>query len=257
MAALVAQCGCQLECCVDDDSYDGQPEGTYYRWLVRLSSAEHARRGTDGIPLLIGDIWRTLRGMLPADLDDWSVGPDLGLTMDVARSGLMRAAYADLLGPLEDALHSLRRDGAQDIEPLARVSTNHDGPALAGTYHLLLGVQDTRPGSPWLVLDAGIAPPEGFWATDAGRCLTRFGVAPDSPILLHPRPRPALWAAGVSTSHFPSNSPNVIGRAWPTAPGAKYQWTSPDIEGLVCTVTRDLQALLAARTRRRSPRGSE
>jgi hypothetical protein len=60
----------------------------------------------------------------------------------------------------------------------------------------------------------------------------------------------------MSTSHFPNNSPNSIGRTWPTAPGAKYQWTSPDIEGLVRIATRDLQALLAARRRRRSARGS-
>jgi hypothetical protein len=250
VAALAAERGCRFEYCVDDDSYDLEPAGTYYRWLVRVSSAEHHRRGGDGIPSLVGEIWRTLRGMLPEDLTDWSVRLDLSLTMDTAASGLMRATYADLLEPLEDALHNLRRNGAQDLEPLAKVWTNHGGPVLAATYHMLMDVQDPRPGSPWLVLDAGIAPPDGFRATDAGRRLTMFGVAPDAPVLIHPRPRPVLWAAEMTTSHFPSSSPNAIQSGAPTAAGAKYRWTSPDVEGLVRILSRDLRVLLAARRRR-------
>lgn len=249
VAALASERGCLFECCVDDDEYD-EPQGTYYRWLVRVSSAEHHRRGRDGVPALVGEIWRTLRGMLPEELTDWSVHPDLSLTMDTALSGMMHATYADLIEPLEDALHDLRRNGAQDLEPYARVWTNQGGGVLAATYHMLMDKQDARPGSPWLVLYAGITPPDGFWATDAGRRLAMFGVAPDSPVLIHPRPRPVLWAACMETSHFPSNGPNVIRSGLPTAAGAKYQWTSPDVEGLVRTVFRDLRVLLAARRRR-------
>jgi hypothetical protein len=116
----------------------------------------------------------------------------------------------------------LRRDGAQEIEPLLRCHTGGEDP-LAGTYALLLAHDPDVAESefaPWLVLYTGHIPPAGFWTTPTGAQLTRFSCT-DHPILLLPRPAAATWWISVATAPFVPTIPTTATSAFtPTAPTA-------------------------------------
>jgi hypothetical protein len=174
--------------------------------------------------------------------------PDITETWHATAPDELRADTSELLVPLEVALLGLRRDGAQEIEPLLRCHTIGEEP-LAGTYTLLLGHDPDAHGqvTPWLVLSAGHIPPAGFRATPAGTQLARFAYT-DDPILMTPRPAVTTWWISVATSPFvptiPTATTSAFTPAGPTAaPGARHQWTGTDPAALVERATTDLLAL--------------
>ena len=81
---------------------------------------EHARRGKDGLPLVIDPIRAYLDGQVPDGME-WEIAPDRELTVDHAASAALRTAYADVITPFEQALMPLRIEGAADLEPRAKV----------------------------------------------------------------------------------------------------------------------------------------
>lgn len=248
MTELAATHGCVLGVCVDDDSYDLVPEGTYYRWDISVPREQHLDRDASDIPRAITALGTWLRTQLPSELDNWTFEPDVTETWHATAATELRTDAAELLMPLEVALLGLRRDGAQEIEPLLRCHTFGADP-LAGTYSLLLGRDpDVRSEvGPWLVLYAGHIPPAGFWTTSTGAQLARFAYT-DHPILMTPLPTAVTWWISVATAPFvptvPSPALSPFTPARPTAtPGARHQWTGTDPAALVERATTDLLAL--------------
>ncbi len=76
--------------------------------------------GPDGLPQVIDPLRQYLTTQLPEGLL-WEITPDREYTYDVAGSTAMRVAYDDLTGPFERALIPLRRDGADALDPRAKV----------------------------------------------------------------------------------------------------------------------------------------
>lgn len=247
MTGLAAAHGCVLGVCVDDDSYDLTPEGTYYRWDISVPRRLHLDRDATGVPRVITALGAWLRTQLPAGVNDWTYEPDITETWQAAAADALRADADELLSPLEAALLGLRCDGAQEIRPLLRCHTGDEQP-LAGTYSLLLGHDPDAAGgdfTPWLVLYAGHIPPAGFWATPAGTRLARFA-STDHPVLTIPRPTSTTWWIGIATSPFvpAATTTSASAPAVPTtAPGARHQWTGTDADALVKRTTTDLLAL--------------
>ncbi|WP_406500194.1 hypothetical protein OG936_37560 [Streptomyces sp. NBC_00846] len=193
MTELAASLGCVYELCVDYDSYDD--ETPYYAWWVRVPTAEHARRGENGLPVAVDRLHRYLAGQLP-DLPHWEIVPDQERTVDHAASSAMRGAYDDLITPFERALMPLRRDGADALDPRAKV-WKWEKDLLVGTFDLWLCNDPDRPHT-WLVVTVGLwTEPQLFDEEPAAR-LGHFGFTPapptavpappDGPVDLH-RPR--------------------------------------------------------------------
>jgi hypothetical protein len=248
MSELAAAHGCTLGVCVGDDSYDSTPEGTFYRWDISVPREQHLDRDDTGTPRAITALGAWLATQLPAGLDDWTYEPDLTETWQAAVSDELRDDAADLLVPLEASVLGLRRDGAQEIEPLLRCHTGAAEPR-AGTYALLLGhdpdvAEQGYP--PWLALSAGHIPPDGFWTTAAGAALSRLSYT-DHPILMTPRPAPSVWWISVTTAPFVPTIPTPASAFTPSpptaTPGARHQWTGTDPAALVARATADLLAL--------------
>ncbi|MFF2226932.1 hypothetical protein ACFVV7_26860 [Streptomyces globisporus] len=239
IADLASSLGCVLDACTDDDSYDLTPEGTYYSWLVRVPRREHERRDEQGIPVALSQLQQLLRTLLPAELVDWRVGPDRTFTLLDAAGDALREQYADLLEPFETALLPLRQDGAEELEP--RVQTWAVDEPTSGTYALWLCSDPDPSGAAWLVLRVGLVATREFWVSSAGKGLSRFGVAQDSPVLMTAQPASPTWWASLDTSLFSKNarpeSPAARGA------GARHQWTSQDAGVLASRVLRDLRAL--------------
>lgn len=240
MKELASSLGCILDACVDDDSYDLTPEGTYYSWLVRVPRCEHERLNECGIPVVLSQLQQLLRALLTVELDDWCIGPDRSLTLLDAAGVALHEQYADLTQPFEAALMPLRRDGAEELEP--RVQTWAVDEPTSGTYALWL-CKDPDPAAitTWLVLNVGLIAGPSFWSSRAGESLRRFGVAEDSPVLMTPRPSSPTWWASLDTALFSKgarpDSPAARGA------GARHQWTSQDPAVLASRVVRDLHAL--------------
>ncbi|WP_433358709.1 hypothetical protein [Streptosporangium sp. CA-115845] len=249
MKELASSLGCVLDACIDDDSYDLTPEGTYYSWLVRVPRSEHEHRDEHGVPLVVVQMHQLLHSLLPAELENWSIRPDRSLTLREAAGSTLRDAYLDLLRPFETALVPLRRDGAEELEPRAQFWAS-DGHTVAGTYALWLCADpDTAEHSAWLVLYVGLVAQDAFWRSQAGAGMRRYGVAEEAPVLLTPRPALPTWLASLTTSLFSKNarpgSPAAYGA------GARHQWTSQDAAVLADRVVRDLRSLLPTLARSR------
>ncbi|MEV4505452.1 hypothetical protein [Streptomyces klenkii] len=245
MKELATSLGCVMDACVDYDSYDGTPQGTYYSWLVRVPRSEHERRDESGIPVVVSQMQQLLRTLLPAELDDWRIGVDLTLTLLDAAGTALHEQYSDLLEPVEAALLPLRRDGAEALDP--QVQTWAVDEPTSGTYALwLCSDPDPTTGS-WLVLNIGLVADAAFWSSRGGESLRRFGVAEDSPVLVTPRPASPTWWASLKTGLFSKDarpgSPAARGA------GARYQWTSQDPAVLAERVVHDLRALLPSLSR--------
>ncbi|WP_284741840.1 hypothetical protein [Amycolatopsis sp. RTGN1] len=235
--ALIEMCesaGCVYLGCVDDDSHDLTPEGTYYRWQVRIPQAEHRRRTENDVPFAVAALTDYLRSLLPDGVEDWFIRLDPDRTRRLAVSDAMREVYADLLRPVEDTLLGLRSDGAQQRAPLVNFWAADDD-YLAGDYALWLA-KDRTVGCaprPWLVLNVGVVASAEWWTTPAGRDMTRFGHTPGSPVLLLPRPDSPVWKASIT-----SGTSAAAGGV-----SARYEWQAGDGATLAERLGQELPAL--------------
>jgi hypothetical protein len=235
MTELAGSLGCQYDHCVDHDSMDGTPEGTYYAWWVRVPRAEHQRRGPDGLPRAVTALHEHLRTVLPAALTDWSIAPDGDLTTRVLADTVFKETYADLIEPLELALLGLRRDGAENLDPWVTVWAQ-DGQMTGATYALwLCDNPDVQPG--WLVVYAGYLAGDRLWQTPLGQNVRRFGVRPDTPVLTFPRPEHPMWVVQAETARIVPDARPV------DHTGARHQWTGHDGQALADRVASDLLRL--------------
>ncbi|WP_328681832.1 hypothetical protein OG905_38450 [Streptomyces sp. NBC_00322] len=191
MTDLAASLGCVYEdCCDDDSSEDDVP---YYAWWVRLPAAGHARRNPVGIPLALDRLREYLATQLPPGLE-WEITPDRARTYDHAGSSALRAAYDDVIAPFERALLPLRVDGADDLDPRAKV-WKWEKHLLVGTFDLWLC---NDPDSPhiWLVVCVGLWTEPQLFEEERAADLGHFGFTPHHPLLFLPRPpAPATFTA--------------------------------------------------------------
>lgn len=237
MPELAASLGCVYEHCVDTDTYaDGTP---YYAWWVRLPAAEHARRDTDGLPQALGPLRQYLTTQLPDGLK-WEIAPDREYTVDHAGSTAMRTAYDDLIAPFERALMPLRRDGADALDPRAKVWKWEEN-LLVGTFDLWLCNDPDRPHT-WLVVTVGLwTEPQLFDEEPAAR-LGHFDFTPHHPLLFLPRPPgPVTFTARAESGPFPGKSSSRTKA--PDALGTAHQWTANDPDVLAERVTHDIKLL--------------
>ncbi|WP_138894524.1 hypothetical protein [Streptomyces chryseus] len=237
MTELAASLGCVYELCVDYDSYDD--DTPYYAWWVRLPASEHARLGKDGLPLAIGPLRQYLTTQLPDGLK-WEITPDRELTYDHASSIALRAAYDDLIAPFERALMPLRRDGADKLDPRAKV-WKWQKDLLAGTFDLWLCDDPDRPHT-WLVVTVGLWTEPQFLDQEPAARLGHFDFTPHHPLLFLPRPpAPATFTARVTSGSFPSKSSSRTKAA--DALGTAHQWSANDPVVLAERVARDVKLL--------------
>ncbi|MFF8610729.1 hypothetical protein ACF06X_33015 [Streptomyces sp. NPDC015346] len=222
----------------DYESYDsGTP---YYAWWVRLPAVEHARRGKDGLPLVLAPIREYLDGQVPGGLE-WEISPDRELTYEHAASAALRTAYTDVINPFEQALMPLRIDGAADLEPRAKVWRWEDH-LLVGTFDLWLCNDPDGPQT-WLVVSVGLwTEPQLFDEEPAAR-LGHFDFTPHHPLLFLPRPPgPATFTARVTGGAFPHKSTSRTKAA--DTIGVAHQRTANDPAVPAARVRRDLMTLL-------------
>ncbi|MGI5262529.1 hypothetical protein [Streptomyces angustmyceticus] len=237
MTQLAGSLGCVYEHCVDTDTY---PDGTpYYAWWVRLPAAEHARHDKDGTPQALGPLRQYLTTQLPDGLK-WAITPDREYTVDHAGSTAMRAAYDDLIAPFERVLIPLRRDGADGLDPRAKV-WKWEANALAGTFDLWLCNDPDRPHT-WLVVTVGLWTEPQLFVEEPAAGLGHFGFTPHHPLLFLPRPPgPATFTARVTSGSFPRKRTSRTKAA--DAIGTAHQWTANDPDVLAERVVRDLKLL--------------
>jgi len=226
--------GCVYLGCVDDDSLDLTPEGTYYRWQVRIPQAENRRRTEDDVPFAVAAMTDYLRSLLPDGVDEWLIRFDPDRTRRLAVSDAMREIYADLLCPVENTLLGLRSDGAQQRAPLVNFGAADDD-HLAGDYALWLGKDQTAGSTPrpWLVLNVGVSASAEWWTTPAGRDMVRLGHTPGTPVLLLPRPDRPVWKATIASG----------AGATPGGVSARYEWQAGDGATLAQRLGRELPLL--------------
>jgi hypothetical protein len=237
MTELAASLGCAYDSCVDYDSYDDETPS--YAWWVRLPQAEHARPGKDGLPLAIGPLRQYLTTQLPGGLK-WEITPDRELTYDHAGSVAMRTAYDDLIAPFEHALMPLRRDGADALDPRAKVWKWEEN-LLVGTFDLWLCNDRDRPHT-WLAVTVGLWTESQLFDEEAAARLGHFDFTPHHPLLFLPRPpAPATFTARAESGSFPGKSTSRTKAA--DAIGTAHQWTANDPDVLAERVARDLKLL--------------
>ncbi|MFI5634724.1 hypothetical protein ACIA8E_36320 [Streptomyces sp. NPDC051664] len=237
MTELAASLGCEYEdCCDDDTSEDDVP---YYAWWVRVPAAEHARRGENGLPVAVDRLHRYLAGQLP-DLLYWEIVPDQERTVDHAVSSALHDAYDDLIAPFERALMPLRRDGADELDPRARVWKWEEN-LLVGTFDLWLCNDPDHPHT-WIVVTVGLwTEPQLFDEAPAAR-LGHFDFTPHHPLLFLPRPpAPATFTARAESGSFPGKSTSRTKAA--DAIGTAHQWTANDPVVLAERVAHDIKLL--------------
>ncbi|MGC9544005.1 hypothetical protein [Streptomyces sp. UG1] len=265
---LATSLGCEiLNDCVE---ISGFCDKTFVEWRVCLPRAEHERRGADGYPLAIEKIWRHLSYEVPLMEDEWRIAPHEGDTARIAAGQRLRAAYADLLDPLESALEPLRMDGAEEHAPRVTFWGGEEG-LQAGAWDLRL-CRDYEDFPDWVVISAGVMVderlrdsfddhfgyPDAFdvevssWADeqvwghpplDQGSVLD-----PRHPILLLPRPSQPLWSVALARPSFSLRADNP--RRNPVIPGDSFtvdvchQWTALDPQSLAERVEQDVRVLL-------------
>jgi len=240
MTELAATSGCVYENCVDyDSSEDGVP---YYAWWVRVPAAEHTRRGPDGVPLALEPLRRHLATELPAGLE-WEITPDREQTLHHAASSDMRALYEDLIGPFERALMPLRVDGADALDPRAKI-WKWEKELLVGTFDLwLCEDRDSPPPHTWTVASVGLWTEPQLFDEEPAATIGHFGFTPHHPLLFLPRPPgPSTFTARVESGAFPMKGKSRTRAA--DAIGTAHQWTANDPTVLAERVARDLRTLI-------------
>nr|WP_073491792.1 hypothetical protein [Streptomyces phaeoluteigriseus] len=158
----------------------------------------------------------------------------------------MRTAYDDLIAPFERALMPLRRDGADALDPRAKV-WKWDENLLVGTFDLWLCNDPDRPHT-WLVVTVGLwTEPQLFDEEPVAR-LGHFDFTPHHPLLFLPRPPgPVTFTARVPSGPLPGRSSSRTKA--PDAIGTAHQWTANDPDVLAERVTHDLKLLWPHLTR--------
>ncbi|THA36068.1 hypothetical protein E6R18_01540 [Streptomyces sp. A1277] len=237
MTDLSGSLGCVYEHCVDTDTYPD--ETPYYAWWVRLPAAEHARRHTDGLPQALHPLREYLTTQLPDGLK-WEITPDREYTLDQAGSSAMRTAYDGLIAPFERALMPLRRDGADALDPRAKV-WQWEEDLLVGTFDLWL-CNDPNRLNTWLVVTVGLWTEPHFSDEEPAHRMGSFGFTPHHPLLLLPRPPgPVTFTARAESGPFSGKNTSRTKEA--DAIGTAHQWTATDPDVLAERVARDLQLL--------------
>ncbi|MEU5241635.1 hypothetical protein ACH4UR_35585 [Streptomyces lydicus] len=237
MTQLASSLDCVYEHCVD---YDSDADGTpYYAWWVRLPAAEHARQDKVGIPQALGPLRQYLTTQLPDGLK-WEITPDRQYTVDHASSTAMRTAYDDLIAPFERALIPLRRDGADALDPRAKVRKWETNLSV-GTFDLWLCNDPDSPHT-WLVVTVGLWTESQLFDEEHVARLDHFDFNRHHPLLFLPRPPgPVTFTARAVSGAFPSKSSSRAKAA--DAIGTAHQWTANDPAVLAERVVYDLKLL--------------
>ncbi|MET9465923.1 hypothetical protein ABZY44_14185 [Streptomyces sp. NPDC006544] len=151
------------------------------------------------------------------------------------------AAHDDLIAPFERALTPLRRDGADALDPRAKV-WKWQKDFLAGTFDLWLRTDPDRSGA-WLVATVGLWTEPQFLDQEPAARLGHFDFTPHHPLLfLPPSAGPGDVHRRVTSGSFPSkDSPWATKAA--DALGAAHQWSANDPVVLADRVVRDLKLL--------------
>ncbi|MGH3908135.1 MAG: hypothetical protein ACRDTE_28730 [Pseudonocardiaceae bacterium] len=271
---LVASLGCKILYFSDEVSNSFDDWDFHLEWRVRVPRAEHERRGPDGHPLVIEKITRCLRGEVPLDQrrgGRWRIAPHEDDTLRFAAGQTLRAAYADLLDPLENALAPLRRDGAENYEPHVTCWGNEEG-LQVGAWNLRL-CPNYEHFLEWVVISAGVAVdervqssfdahfgyPDSFdpelttwadnleWDRPPLRERASPGLDPRHPILLLPRSDQPIWSVTLARPSF-SRRAELSHRApdplLSRSVDSCHQWTAVDPQCLVDQVTQHVCALL-------------
>ncbi|MFF4854657.1 hypothetical protein ACFY2N_07135 [Streptomyces rubiginosohelvolus] len=126
-----------------------------------------------------------LTAQLPAGLQ-WEIAPDRECTIDQAGSDALRAAYEGLIVPFEQALMLLRRDGAEALDPRAKV-WKWEGNLLVGTFDLWLCDDPDRPHT-WLAVTVGFLTEPLLFDEEPAARPGHFGFTSHHPLLFLPRP---------------------------------------------------------------------
>ncbi|MFF7581195.1 hypothetical protein ACFZBE_40700 [Streptomyces sp. NPDC008061] len=105
------------------------------------------------MPLAIAPLRQYLTTQLPDGLK-WEITLDRELTYYHAGSAAMRAEYGDLIAPFERALIPLRVDGADALDPRAKVWKWEEN-LLVGTFDLWL-CNDPDHAHTWIVVTVGL-----------------------------------------------------------------------------------------------------
>lgn len=261
VAAIASEWGGVFEHCVD---YDSIEDTRYYEWSIRIPQAEHSRRGSDGLPVVMSNISKMLRDVLPAALTGWEVHHDRDDTRREAIAQLFRSTYPDLITALDDAFLARRSEGAEELDPLAKL-WHEDKTTMVGDYTIWLSRDPNDVHQPrlWLVLTAGVWP-----ETDADNQqmypLTRYNIGHATsgsldhfdleygrPVLLLPRPKNPIFTVQVKSGSFPGKG--ILFEREAKAEGFKCQWTGRDPKVLVARVLREIDRIFPGTLRPSTP----
>lgn len=203
-------------------------------WPVLSGRAKRER-----LPLVVGAMRDYLATQLPKGLE-WEITPDREYTVGQVAADVLRAAYEDLVIPFEQALIPLRRDGAEELDPRAKV-WRWEEDLLVGTFDLWLCDDPSAPHT-WLVITVGLwTEPQLFDEEPAAR-LGHFGFTPHHPLLFLPRPPgPVTFTARAESGAFPSRRSSRGKAAGSVA--AAHQRTSTNPTVLANRIVHDLRLL--------------
>jgi hypothetical protein len=165
-----------------------------------VPQTEHARPDENDIPVAVDRLRQYLTTQLP-DLLEWEIVPDRDFTVDRAAGNALRDAYDDLIAPFERAQMPLRVDGADKLQPRAKVWKWEEH--LAGTFDLWLCKDPDTPR--WIVVTVGLWTEPQLLDEEPAADLGHFGFTPHHPLLFLPRPpAPTTSQANRPSSAAPS-----------------------------------------------------
>ncbi|MFC0843452.1 hypothetical protein ACFH04_06850 [Streptomyces noboritoensis] len=165
---------------------------------------------------------------------------------------------------MEDAFLARRSDGAEELDPLARL-WHEDKTTMVGDYAIWLGRDPNDMHQPrlWLVLPAGIWP-----ETDADNqqmypltrdnigqatsgSLDHFDLEYGRPVLLLPRPKNPIFTIQVTSGSFPGKG--ILFEREARSEGFKCQWSGRDPKTLVARVLREMDRIFPGTLRPATP----
>ncbi|WP_225846898.1 hypothetical protein [Streptomyces sp. HPF1205] len=255
---LVTSLGCELLYQSDEIDSDAS-----YEWRVLLPRSEHERRGPASHPPVIEQIWQYLRCAVPSE-QPWLVAPHVGDTLRLSAGQALRAAYTDLLDPLERVLAPLRMDSAA---PRVTYWGSEEG-LQAGTWDLRMG-PDFESAADWIEINAGVAVDGSLlyllrdhlgcefnnqlwtWADQvdwgAPPLEPRTGLDPRHPVLILPRPTQLTWCVTLARPSF-SYRTELYDRVRAASESLMidscYRWTDQDSQRLADRLAEDVPKLL-------------